>query len=836
MHRRLSLVPAILVILLLVGGFLRFYNLGNIILYWDEPLHCIRIANQSFPFVIAHNDGSAFFTLLVHFLLPLGKTEVMARLPSAVFGLLAIIAVYFLGKAIFSKREGLMAAAFITFSPLLIRFSQYSRAYSTYVFLSILSLYFFLRAIKENQTKLWVFYCISTTIHIYNHIFALFAMPVYGIYAGIMWLKGRFGSTVKKKKEEADKLKKFILWTLLILILVSALYFPDVSIRSFISASLERAKDQPSDASASPSQIIEIFYKQLVPKNTCFFLIMLFSGLIGLISSIKKYSQEAIFSVLYMFLPFLIFILIKPNRPTYLSAGRYFVFILPLLFILISKGIVSIVTVIASIGSKIKPIILKKVAFRNILIGAIFIILIGWGFDHKDYYLNFWRFSTLKIKKEVSDFLRKNVKRDALIHFDSFPASSLVMATNPLTQNLRILELEMIIRYNQELTTDKNDIITYQINPRRLKILGQREVDLWVVTKLDPEWREKLHLLFDNQSQTEVMDLKEHTILYLKKNGEPLSQKLAQMAEAFLSLNFESAKEKEYRLLAARNYLFDERLEEALEELNKARNITLTPFEAKIEESPLVFRAFDRIFGLNDQELRQLNQDNLLSSIAQTLLFQGNRFRVQKEDQKACTAYIGCLNISQDYDEKIANGLSIIANRYFIEGKTKEAIDLYERALKLSPQRYDLNFLLAESYRKEGFNTEADEKYRKAFGLDSLPSRVRRKIANIDPLIIVWKKNNTWHLIFRSEKGCTFSGKIKAAKKIKSIKKYQFIKKDTLKISGGKMQFDLRVNKGRIKALDITGAKKCRFTFDLRIKGRRDREKILFLDKLKDKE
>ena len=136
---------------------------------------------------------------------------------------------------------------------------------------------------------------------------------------------------------------------------------------------------------------------------------MLFSGLIGLISSIKKYSKEVIFSVLYMFLPFLIFILIKPNRPTYLSAGRYFVFILPLLFILISKGIVSIVTVIASIGSKIKPIILKKAAFSNILIGAIFIILIGWGFNHKNYYLSFWRFSTLIIKKEVTDFLRKIV-------------------------------------------------------------------------------------------------------------------------------------------------------------------------------------------------------------------------------------------------------------------------------------------------------------------------------------------------------------------------------------------------------------------------------------------
>jgi len=835
MHRRLSLVPAILVILLLVGGFLRFYNLGNIILYWDEPLHCIRIANQSFPFVIAHNDGSAFFTLLVHFLLPLGKTEVMARLPSAVFGLLAIIAVYFLGKAIFSKREGLMAATFITFSPLLIRYSQYSRAYSTYVFLSILSLYFFLRAIKENKTKLWVFYCISTTIHIYNHIFALFAMPVFGIYAGIMWLKGRFGSTVKKKKEEADKLKKFILWTLLILILVSALYFPDVSIRSFISASLERAKDQPSDASASLSQIIEIFYKQLVPKNKCFFLIMLFSGLIGLISSIKKYSQEAIFSVLYMFLPFLIFILIKPNRPTYLSAGRYFIFILPLVFIFVSKGILTFAAMIDSVISKIKFINLKKLTFSNISVFAMIIVLIGWGFDHKYYYLNFWRFGSLKIKNEVSDFLRKNVKRDALIHFDAFPASSLVTVANPLTKNLKLRETEMIIRYDLEDTREKNNIMLYRIHPSLLKYLAQREVDFWVVTKLDPERREKLHSLFDNQPQTEVMDLKEHTILYLKRNGEPLSHKLPIVAEAFLSLNFESAKEKKYRLLAARNYLFDERLEEALKELNKARNITLTPFEAKIEESPLVFRALDRIFGLNDQELRQLNQDNLLSSIAQTLLFQGNRFRVQKEDQKACTAYLGCLSISQDYDEKIANGLSIIANRYFIEGKTKEAIGLYERALKLSSQRYDLNFLLAESYRKEGFNTEADEKYRKAFGLDSLQSRVRRKIASIDPLIIVWKKNNTWHLIFRSEKECTFSGKILGTKKINNIKKYQFTKKDTLKISGGKMQFDLRVNKGRIKALDITGAKKCRFTFDLRIKGRRDREKILFLDKLKDK-
>jgi len=99
-------------LIFVLGVLLRLLGLSSTILYWDEPLHCIRIAAQSLPFVLAHNDGSAFFALLVHLLIPLGKLEIMARFPSVLFGAATILTSYGLGKEIFSKKEGLLESFF----------------------------------------------------------------------------------------------------------------------------------------------------------------------------------------------------------------------------------------------------------------------------------------------------------------------------------------------------------------------------------------------------------------------------------------------------------------------------------------------------------------------------------------------------------------------------------------------------------------------------------------------------------------------------------------------------------------------------------------------------
>jgi len=824
----------LLAILLIGGGFLRFYNLGNIFLYWDEPIHCVRIAYQPLPFVVAYNNASAFFAVLVHFLLPLGKTEIMARLPSAVFGILSIIAVYFLGKIFFSKKEGLIAAFFIAFSPLLIRFSQYSRAYSTFTFLSIVSLYFFFRALKKNRTKFWIFYCLSTTINIYNHLFALFIMPVYGIYAGIVWLKGRVGKAkIQQKSLESDTLKKFILWTLLVFILVFLLYLPDENARNYLTGSIERAKDQPTNISFTFFQARRIFWNQIIPRNPFFFHTLLILALFGLLSSIKKYTMEVIFSLLYIFLPLVIFILIRPNLPAILSAWRYFIFILPLLFLLISRGIISFVSLMATILSKIKSFKMNKSVAMKIGVGVLSVILIGGGLDFKTYYLLFWRLGSFRIDKEVSDFLRRNVKEDSMIFIDAFPASHLNLVINPITKNLRLEHGDSAIRRNLAATKEENDFIIYRIiEIDAYDKLIKNRAGLWVLTELDPRRRKKLYSFIPKMPNMKAIDFEKYTIFHLERDEQPLSRQLGRLAGIFLSLSLEPYQEKRFHLLAAKAYLLNDEVEEALQELKKAREIILEPGGIKTKKTPLIFQALDKVFGLNDQKLRLISENNsYYGFIARQLLIKGDNFRDQKEYGKAERVYVECLKLRKDYHLKIANRFVLIGDEFFSQGDAKEAIRLYQKAWELNPERYFLKFVIAEAYRKGGDYPQASQEYENAFGLDSLLPQQLHKIIHNPHSIVIWEKDSVWHLLFLSKKKAIFSGQLFANRKIKEIKKFRFLRKDSLKFSEKKIKFHLDTHQKIIKGIEFKAPKNCRLTFDLKINGRREIENIILLQK-----
>jgi len=821
-------------ILLFAGGLLRFYNLSHLILYWDEPLHCIRIAYQPLPFVLAYNNASAFFALLVHLLLPLGKIELMARLPSACFGVLSIVAIYFLGKFFFSKKEGLIVAAFIAFSPFLIRHSQYSRAYSIFTFFSILSFYFFFKAIKENKAKFWVFYWLSNAINIYNHLFAFLIIPVYALYMGLIWLRGRIVSQQKGKgNQETEKLKKFILWTLLLFILVFLLYIPDVNTRSFLLDSFKRVKTHPpSETSASLFLINEILWNQIEPQNLFFYIFVILFALLGLASALKKHFMETLFFPLCMFLPLLVFIAIKPRAVNVLSADRYFIFILPLLFLLTARGITACSTGAALALSRIKFIHLNKGLLTKITASILLIILIGGGFNLKHYYLNFWRLGSLRVEKEVRNFLQENVKEDSLIFFDFFPASSLILVVNPLTKNLKTHEFDAVIRKDLEVTKNKKDIMIYKISEHVFEWFVHKDVGLWAVTRLDSKKHKKLLSLIKDSPKIRAIPLRNHTILHFEKNSKPLSLKLAKMVEIFLSLDPIKGKEKELRLLAAKTYLRSNNIEEAYRELRRAQKIVLSPSEAKIQESPFGFQILDKIFGYSHQELRQRAQEYFYEAdIARLLYRQGNHFLAQKGYGKALRVYSECLALKEDYNLKISKRVALIGDGLFIKGDTEKASTLYKKALQLDPQRYDLNFRLAEAYRKGGYLPEAREEYKKTFNLDALSSEILHKIAQSPQLVIIWEKNSVWHLLFRSKQKSIFSGCISGSRKIKDVRKFRFSEEDSLNLKGNEIHFSLKTTKRKIKAFDFIVPKNSRLTFDLEVNDQRKIEKILLLGK-----
>lgn len=187
-----------LIIICIFGAFLRFYKLSYLVFHRDESPHTVQIAAKSLSYVFTYDFGSIVYQVLVHILLPFGKLEFMSRLPAALFGILVILGTYYVGKLLFGKRIGLTAALFVSFSGYFLWYSQYARAYTTFTFFSLLSLFFFYKAIKENETKYWILYIIFTVINVYTHLITSMTIISYAAFVGMLLLDKKIKLSKKK--------------------------------------------------------------------------------------------------------------------------------------------------------------------------------------------------------------------------------------------------------------------------------------------------------------------------------------------------------------------------------------------------------------------------------------------------------------------------------------------------------------------------------------------------------------------------------------------------------------------------------------------------------------
>ncbi len=117
---------AILLLILVVGGLLRFYQVGSIPpgLYQDEAyngLDALNILAGSHPIYFPANNGREpfYMYLAAAGVAAFGRTPLGLRFPAAVVGTLLIAATFALGRALYNHRVGLFAAAgvAITFWP-----------------------------------------------------------------------------------------------------------------------------------------------------------------------------------------------------------------------------------------------------------------------------------------------------------------------------------------------------------------------------------------------------------------------------------------------------------------------------------------------------------------------------------------------------------------------------------------------------------------------------------------------------------------------------------------------------------------------------------------------
>jgi mannosyltransferase len=209
----------LLIAILLLGLFFRLHDLGGESLWLDEALS-INFAELNLPriFFLPENNPPLYYIILHCWIQLFGISEFSVRFPSAIFGFLSLFMIYKIGSELFDIDVGMISSLLMTFSIFHIQYSQEARTYSLSVLLTLLSMYFFIKLLKEAGHRFLIGYVLSSILLMYSHIYGLFIIIAQNIYFIVLSLLSK----------EAEKLN-FKRWILVQSILIF-LFSPWVSI------------------------------------------------------------------------------------------------------------------------------------------------------------------------------------------------------------------------------------------------------------------------------------------------------------------------------------------------------------------------------------------------------------------------------------------------------------------------------------------------------------------------------------------------------------------------------------------------------------------------------
>jgi uncharacterized membrane protein len=189
--------------ILLLGAFLRVYQLGTESLWRDEGW-TLWFANLGSPSEIVKqsetdNNFPTYYLILRYWVALFGDSEFSVRFPSALAGILAIFAIYKVGDLLFGRGAALMASLILALSLFHVSYSQEARVYEPMALLALLSFYFLLKVLKKRNPTALTGYILFTSALMYCHVYGLFIVLGQNIY----YFAAAFLGKVFGQREEA---------------------------------------------------------------------------------------------------------------------------------------------------------------------------------------------------------------------------------------------------------------------------------------------------------------------------------------------------------------------------------------------------------------------------------------------------------------------------------------------------------------------------------------------------------------------------------------------------------------------------------------------------------
>ena len=178
----------IVVLILVAGSVLRFWDFFNIPFMFDELSAMGRTTYDSFSDLIrygvverdSHPAGVQVF--LFYWVKLFGDSEAMVKLPFILGGIASVWIAYLIGKLWFGPTTGILTAAMISSLQLFVMYSQIARPYGSGLFITLMMVWFWSRYFFEKpKTGFLVGFALFGALAAYNHHFSLLFAATVGL-------------------------------------------------------------------------------------------------------------------------------------------------------------------------------------------------------------------------------------------------------------------------------------------------------------------------------------------------------------------------------------------------------------------------------------------------------------------------------------------------------------------------------------------------------------------------------------------------------------------------------------------------------------------------------
>ena len=176
----------LILIILSIGLSLRLFHLTSHGFWIDESVTHIA-SRRDFAGLIDYVltvDGNppAYLMFMWQWVRAFGFDEAPLRIPSLIFGIVAIAVIYATACRLYNRNVAILSALILSFSSFHVWYAQEARNYTMMVMFTALSFYFLVRLREQNTWRIVCGYLLSSTLMLYTHYFAVFFLLAQNMF------------------------------------------------------------------------------------------------------------------------------------------------------------------------------------------------------------------------------------------------------------------------------------------------------------------------------------------------------------------------------------------------------------------------------------------------------------------------------------------------------------------------------------------------------------------------------------------------------------------------------------------------------------------------------